>query len=193
MSLQIKRWTACALALAVFGAAVSVCLADGKNKRPPMDPQGEPAGGLKKGTTECYKVWHNEEGWHVRVVNGNGSKDHRYSGTITVENGVMEQVNSHLAKKNGVEKEWKHGAKKNEVSFDFSTDKREDGINFKASKQASTVTFSLKIDGRDVPEQICIGKSADHPDSSTFALDAHPGDHREAKEAKQNARGAVKK
>lgn len=193
MSLQLKRWTACALALAVIGTAVSVCSADGKNKRPPMDPQNEPTGGLKKGTTECYKVWHNEEGWHVRVVNGKGSKDHRYSGTITVENGVMEQVNSHLAKKNGAEKMWKHGAKKQEVSFDFMTNEREDGINFKASKDATVVRFSLKIDGHDVPEQIYVGKRGDHPDSSTFALDAHPGDRREAKETKQNARGPIKK
>jgi hypothetical protein len=142
-------------------------------------------------------VWHNEEGWHVRVVNGKGTKDHRYSGSITVENGAMEQVNSSLAKKNGAEKAWKHGAKKNEVSFDFSTPEKEDGINFKASKSATAVRFSLKIDGQDVPEQICVGRRGDHPDSSTFALDAHPGDRREVKEAvkdaKQNARGGVKK
>ena len=192
MSLQLKRWIACALALAVIGTAVSVCSADGKNKRPPMDPAGEPEGHLKKGTTECYKVWHNEDGWHIRVVNGKGTKDHRYQGTIIVEDGVMEQVSSHLAKKNGAENVWKHGPKKQEVSFDFATFEKEDGINFKASKFARTVQFTLKIDGRDVPEQICVGKRGDHPDSSTFVLDAHPGDKREVKEVKRDARESVK-
>lgn len=177
MSLQLKRWTAWTLALAVFGTAVSVCSADGKNKRPPMDPRGEPDGHLKKGTTECFKVWHNSDGWHVRVVNGKGSRDHRYQGTISVEGGVIESMSSHLAKKNGQESAWKHGAKKNEISFDFATNEKEDGINFKASKGAAAVRFSLKIDGQSVPDQIFVGRRGDNPESSTFAVVAHPGEN----------------
>ncbi len=193
MSLAVKHFAFCALAITIFGSIGSVTVADGKNKRSPMDPRGEPSGHLKKGTEECFKVWHNPDGWHVRVVNGKGSREHRYQGTITVEGGVIENMSSHFAKRNGQENQWKHGAKKNEISFDFATKEKEDGINFKASKTATAIRFSLKIDGQSVPDRICIGNRGDHPESTTFALDAHPGDHREEKEAKQNARGATKK
>ncbi len=184
MTRHIMRLAFASVAIPMFCIVVAAALAADKKGRTGLDPDGEPQGNLKKGTTECFKVWHNAEGWHVRVVNGKGAKDHRYAGTITVENGVVEQVSSHLAKKNGAEKQWKHSAKKQEISFDFTTDEKEDGINFKASKQATAVRFSLKIDGRDVPEQICIGKHNSNPASSTFELDAHPGDRREVKEAK---------
>src|SRR4029077_11126337 len=91
MSRRIQRLLALFLCMVVAGTAVSVAIAGGPGKRPPMDPRGE-AEGLKKGVTECFKVWHNEDGWHVRVVNGRGSRDHRYQGTITVENGVIEEM-----------------------------------------------------------------------------------------------------
>jgi hypothetical protein len=176
MSLRSIHWAPKALALVLVVTIASVCLADGRNKRPEMDPRGEPEG-LKKGITECFKVWHNADGWHVRVVNGKGSRDHRYQGTITVENGVVESISSHLANKNGAESQWKHGAKKNEISFDFTTFEREDGINFKASKGASSVRFSLMIDGKEVPNQIFVGKRGDNPASSTFVVTAHPGEN----------------
>lgn len=173
MSLQIKRWV---LSIAVLGMIASIGLADGRNRRPEMDPRGEPEG-LKKGVTECFKVWHNADGWHLRVVNGKGTRDHHYQGTITVENGVIESISSSLAKKNGEESQWKHGAKKNEVSFDFATPEKEDGINFKASKGASTVRFTLKIDGKEMPDRVFVGKRGDNPDSTTFTLIAHPGEN----------------
>ena len=176
MSLQFKRWTACALALAVFATVVSVCSADGKNKRPPMDPQGEPEGfHLRKGTTECFKVWHNPDGWHVHVVNGKGSRDHRYEGTISVEGGVIENIRSNVPKKTGLEAQWKHRTDRTEISFDFTTPEKEDGVSFKVSNAATAVRFSLKIDGKDVPDQILVGKRGDNPDSSSFSCAAHPG------------------
>jgi hypothetical protein len=156
-----------------MGTAVAAAIAAGPDKRQPMDPRGEPPG-LKKGITECFKVWHNDDGWHVRVVNGRGSRDHRYQGTITVENGEIENLRSHLAKVNGVEKQWKHTAKKNQISFDFATSQNEDGINFRTSKGATIIRFSLKIDGDEVPQQIYVGKLGDHPDSATFVVPAHP-------------------
>jgi len=176
MSQRMSHWAPKALAFVLLVAVASVCMADKRDKRPEMDPRGEPEG-LKKGITECFKVWHNADGWHVRVVNGKGTRDHRYQGTITVENGVVESISSHLAKKNGEESQWKHGAKKNEIAFDFATPEREDGINFKASKGASSVRFSLRIDGKDVPDQIFVGKRGDNPASSTFVVVAHPGEN----------------
>ena len=163
------------LAIAVVGSVAAVCLA-GPGKRSPMDPTGEPEG-LKKGETECFKVWHNQEGWHLRVVNGRGSRDHRYQGTISAENGVIENVRSHLARKNNASSQWKQGPRKTELTFDFATDEREDGINFTTSKGASTIQFTLKIDGNEVPQQIYVGKRGSHPEGSTFALDAHPHDN----------------
>jgi hypothetical protein len=160
--------------------AAAICMADKPAKRSEMDPRGEPDG-LKRGITECFKVWHNSDGWHVHVVNGKGSRNHRYQGSITVEGGVIENINSKLAKKNGMESQWKHGAKKNEISFDFATPEKEDGINFKASKGASAVRFSLKIDGKDVPDQVFVGKRGDNPESSTFMLVAHPGENNPGK------------
>ena len=192
MSHQIKRCGSWAMAIVVLGTAVSACLADGKNKRPEMDPRGEPAG-LRKGVTECYKVWHNDDGWHIRVVNGRGSRDHHYQGTVTVENGVLENFQSHLAKKNGEEAQWRHGAKKNEISWDFATPEKEDGINFKTSKGESTVRFSFKIDGKDVPDQVFVGKRGDNPDSSTFTLVAHPGDSNPEKVTGGEKKTGIKK
>ena len=176
MSLHLKRLMAVALAVTVSASFIAICKAGGPGKRAPMDPRGEPEG-LKKGVTECYKVWHNDEGWHVRAVNAKGSRDHRYQGTITVENGVIEEMHSHLAKKNGAEAQWKHGAKKNEISWDFATPEKEDGINFKASKGASRITFKLTIDGKEVPEQVYVGKLCSHPESSSFTVAAHPGEN----------------
>ena len=180
MSRHLKSLAVAALAVLVCGSIVAISLAGGPGKRGPMDPRGEPAG-LKKGVTECYKVWHNDDGWHVRVVNGRGTRDHRYQGTITVENGVLENIQSHLAKKNGEEAQWRHGAKKNEISWDFATPEKEDGINFKTSNGASTVTFKLTIDGKEVPDQIFVGKLCSNPESSSFTLLAHPGNGAEKK------------
>ena len=173
MSQHFKRLSVFATALLAVSLAVSVCMAGGKGNRPPMDPRGEPEG-LKGGVLECYKVWHNDNGWHVHVVNGKGSKDHHYQGTITVENGVMEDLHSHLAKINGVQAQWKLGPKKNEVSRDFATPEKEDGINFRVSKSAVAIRLKLTIDGKNAPDRIFIGKRGDHPESTTFEVVAHP-------------------
>ena len=173
MSRNFKRAVILAMAVIVCSSAAAITKAGGPGKRPPMDPRGEPEG-LKKGVVECYKVWHNDDGWHVRVVNGRGSRDHKYQGVISVENGVLDDIHSHLAKKNGVEAQWKHGGKKSEVAWDFATPEKEDGINFRASKGASAIRFSLTIDGKDMPDRIFIGKRGDHPESSSFELSAHP-------------------
>ena len=186
MSRRIQHLLGVSVCLLIIGSMVPLALG-GPGKRPPMDPRGEPEG-LKKGITECYKVWHNEEGWHVRVVNARGSRDHKYQGTITVENGVIDEIRSHLAQKNGFEKQWKHGAKKNEITFDFSTNEREDGINFRASRGASAVRFSLKIDGNEVPQQIFVGKRGDHPEASTFSVAAHPGENNPDKKVTGNSK-----
>jgi hypothetical protein len=173
MSRQFKRMVLLAVALIISASAVAVTKAGGPGKRPPMDPRGEP-GGLRKGVTDCYKVWHNDDGWHVHVVNGRGSKDHRYQGTITVENGVVEDIHSKLAKKNGVEAQWKSGPRKNELSWDFATPEKEDGINFRLSKGAVVIRLTLTIDGKEIPDRIFIGKRGDNPETSTFEFAAHP-------------------
>jgi hypothetical protein len=178
MSLRIKHWATWIVGVSLLGSAVSVALADGKYRRPEMDPAGEPEG-LRKGVTECYKVWHNSDGWHVHVVNGKGSKDHHYQGTITVENGVIENIRSPLARKNGEEAQWKHGAKKSEITWDFATPQKEDGINFNVSKTATSVRFSLMIDGKEMPDRVFVGKRGDNPATATFAVVAHPGQNPE--------------
>jgi len=190
--MNFSRLSVAAVVLGFLGLVTTAGLASQKRNRPEMDPRGEPDGHLKKGTTECFKVWHNEDGWHVRVVNGKGDRDHRYQGTITVENGVMEGITSHLARKNGAQSVWRQGPKKHEVSFDFATHEREDGMNFKVSKAATTIRFALKIDGRDLPDQIFVGRRGDNPESTTFVVDAHPGDRREIKEAVRDAKQSVR-
>jgi hypothetical protein len=191
MSRRFSRLFTLIICAVFAGSVVTAVGAADRGRRAPMDPRGEPSG-LKKGVTECFKVWHNDDGWHVRVVNGRGSRDHKYQGTITVENGVFENVQSHLAKKNGAEKQWRQGSRKTELTFDFSTDEREDGINFKTSRGASAIRFSLKIDGKEVPQQIYVGGRGDHPDTSTFTVAAHPTNKSVERVSESNKSGGIK-
>lgn len=170
-----QRVVTAAFAVIFGGVALAAASAPDKKGRAAMDPRGEPEG-MKKMGSECYKVWHNEDGWHVRVMNTKGSHDHKFSGTITVEGGVMEEVHGQLAKKSGGESQWKHSAKKNELTFDFSPKDKEDGVNFRCSKAATDVKFTLKIDGKDVAQEIYVGKGASHPVSASFTVAAHPGE-----------------
>jgi hypothetical protein len=51
-----------------------------------------------------------------------------------------------------------------------------DGLNFKVTDKAKTITFNFRIGGDDNPKQIVIGAGGVHPEKFPFVLPAHPKD-----------------
>ncbi len=143
------------------------------DKKPHLDPHGEPKG-LVAGHPRSYFVWHDAHGWHLRSTTE--KVKHQFKGHIEVEGGTIEKIHSYKLEKTGeLADQWKLDSSKHGVKFDFETDGGIDGINFHVSKDAKSIRFKLLIDGKEQTEHIHIGRAGHHPKDNPFTLPAHPG------------------
>src|SRR5579884_4026841 len=136
---------------------------------------GEPQG-FKRGDSGATYIWHDSNGWHVRMTDKIG-KDHVYQGTIGVSGAVYPKVTGvkldnsppynvdHLS----------HTA--TQISYKFNTYNGIDGFDFYLGSCAphnTKLTFDLKRDGSSDTSTIKAGVNKQHPGSNPFTLKSPP-------------------
>jgi hypothetical protein len=135
-------------------AAVSIqySVADGRPK------------GLKDGASEAVWIWHEEKGkfWHVRTTTKKYL--HRFSGAVVGEGGPITEIKP-------TRLEWGDRIKASPkgIVFDFETDGHEDGFDFRVGGN-HCVRFYIKVDGKEEPGKINVGKTDAHPPAWHFKL-----------------------
>lgn len=121
---------------------------------------------FKTGAGESFWVWQDAKGthWHLRTTTPK-SATHRFHGSA-VADADLKNVSS--ARPDASDRLKIKGAKR--VSFDFSTEKASDGVDFDVANN-SCVRFVLFIDGKKAEtDRIKLGKDAQHPQDSNFKL-----------------------
>jgi hypothetical protein len=120
--------------------------------------------------TVRYLLWKDEKGWHVLVASGMYKR--RYQGTITLDRGQVKDFKG-LAKleRKGETKDYcLTNEKKTQILFDFTTHEGEDELSFSVGPETKRIFFNLRIDGKDQPGLIFIGKKGTHPPKTQFYL-----------------------
>jgi len=164
-----KRLAAIALLSAIVVTAVAVADED-------INPQGRPKN-YKAGQSTRYAIWHEGDTWHFRTTTG--PKDgHVFSGSIQVVGGKMTSLKPISAEKGGKSKKnLDYGSWNPEgtlFTFSFTTKGGQDGFDMQVNDKATSLKFVLKVDGKEVPDDIFVGAKNAHPKSAEFSLPAHP-------------------
>jgi hypothetical protein len=137
-----------------------------------LDPEGEPAE-FKKSASERFAVWRDRKGWHLLATAGGQTR--RFKGQVRVEGGTLEKVSSYKTEGDfPAGAHWKLSPTKHELTFDFQSDKRLDGIRFRVNKDALAVGFTLSIDGITQPQLVYVGQKNQYPEVLPFILPAQP-------------------
>jgi hypothetical protein len=162
---------ALAAALAALGALTGNSQEREKGKSFYLDPRGEPQG-FKPRLSMRYAVWHSPRGWHLRTTTA--QKARRFKGEIRVEGGTFESVSAvGLEGKGGGGDRWKLNARRDQIDFNFTTERALDGLDFRVSKDARRLRFELFADGKRQSELVYIGQRGQHPQNVPFTLFAH--------------------
>lgn len=168
-----KKLVAVGVASTVLLGTAGVAFAEGPttsaperdcNKDPwPTYVQGQPDG-FEAGAALGDYIWHDRDGWHVRVTH-RGNERVTFTGVVSADTAmrdhrVRDERNDRLVK----------SADGKSFAFEFQNYGYVDGVDFKTDC-ASTLRFSLKVDGRDVPlRAIRLGDQNANPDSDPFAV-----------------------
>jgi len=164
-------------------AAAWIAAADDKPKDKPkeeipeakVDPMGMwPK--YKPGLSRRYQIWYDKDGWQVRTTTA--GELHRFQGSVHVEGGYIayfsggEKVEQKKKSKN---KDYGFfNPNRTSYTFDFTTKGHEDILHFRLSGGAKKLFFHLKVDDKEEPELIYIGKDNKHPPKANFYLPAFP-------------------
>jgi hypothetical protein len=117
-------------------------------------------------------VWRDRDGWHLRTTSD--KRPHQFKGQVRVEGGQFEKVSSYRGEKIAPAAHWKLQKNKQELTFDFRSGERLDGIRFRVSPNALQVMFTLQIDGSDQPGVVYIGRRNQFPEVLPMVLPARP-------------------
>jgi hypothetical protein len=158
------------------GSFVIAASAADKDDFDSANPDGRPRFGI--GQLHCA-LWHEGNNWHLRTTSDSKSA-HQFAITMSIQGGkvgTLKPVNAEKSTtKKGVPADagtW--NTERTKFSFTLNTAKSgQDGFDFDLSDSATSITFTVKIDGRDATDLILIGSKNDHPAKSTFTLPAHP-------------------
>jgi hypothetical protein len=130
----------------------------------PAEVQGRPAGFDANDPAAVY-LWHDEEGWHLRVTHG-GDDRRVYSGTL-VTSGTFSDVDAVKLEKDDF---FKVGPDGHVLSFRFVNYGGIDGLDF-FTHCADAIHFDLRGDGHLLPtSMIYVGHDADHPGAAPFTV-----------------------
>ena len=126
---------------------------------------------FEPGKSIGYFLWQDIEGVHLRITST--GIPHTFNGTIRTD-GRFENV---LGKyQGGNENYFEVNKSQNKMTYNFTTAKDEEGLDFQLS-YGSYVKFSLLLDEEFIDsEQIFIGKNGWHPARHEFTLRQY-GDH----------------
>jgi len=154
-------------------AASQAAVANGKPKactvvkddgRWPTFVNGRPAG-IDPNTTGATYMWHDNNGWHIRVTHHKYNR-RSFSGQITT-GGTFAGVRAVHLEKNDT---FAVSADKHSITFSFINHGWIDGLNF-YTKCAPSITFGFQSDSKTQPvSRIIIGKNSTHPTSNPFII-----------------------
>jgi hypothetical protein len=141
-----------------------------KIKNQSVDPEGEPAE-FYKTDIERYAVWRDRGTWHLRLTGARQSQ--HFKGHIRLEGGSFDLLSSYRSEKEKAAPEfWKLNPSRQELKFDFKTNRGLDGIRFRLSPETRRIVFVLEINGRTDPRIVYLGRKSQHPEVIPFALPA---------------------
>lgn len=143
------------------GATSADC--NGRDGAWPAEVNGRPKG-FDAGDTGGVYLWHDNDGWHLRVTH-KGHAERVFSGTISTPGRIFaERVHDERADRLSV------GPNRHELSFRFTNYGYIDGVDFRTAC-APKLVVNLRSDGRSLPiERIFIGRDGSHPLSDPFVI-----------------------
>jgi hypothetical protein len=156
--------------VSILLASITLLAAEGA-----LDPRGRPKQ-FDQSKVAVYALWFQDGAWQLRTT-GRPKRGERFTGTIEIDGGRVEdgmfqgfELNRKLPKS-----DWIHMHRDNR-GFDFHlvTRGKVDGLSFKTTKQAKSITFKLQVSGDDNPRRIIVGAAGRHPEQVPFELAAHP-------------------
>jgi hypothetical protein len=131
----------------------------------PTYVNGKPAG-IDPHTTAAIYMWHDKDGWHVRVTHRTHNK-RSFSGQITTGGKLIGVKPVRLEKSD----KFAVSADKHTVTFFFKNYGYIDGLDFRTGC-APSLSFGFQSDGKTSPaSRVVIGKGAVHPASNPFVID----------------------
>jgi hypothetical protein len=140
-------------------APASTCLPEGHDDAWPVWVDGRPA--RDPGVT----VWHNAQGWHVRVTH-NSLRDRVFSGEIRTTGAIVAVHAVRLERNDSVQV----GSGQHTLRFRFNNYGGTDGFDF-ATHCAPFLAFGFLSDGHVVaPSHISIGAGGHHPARDPFVI-----------------------
>jgi len=154
--------------------AANTLVAD-ETKLDEVDPKGMPSG-FKAGLSTRFVVWHDNDGWHIRVTTSSASA--KFTAKIEPVDGKivsMKLVSSTASGKKGADLP---PLKTQSKSIDMSNEIVKGSVNgydFKLEDSATVIKFDLKVNDKEAPELIFIGAKGVHPKGSVVVLPAKPG------------------
>lgn len=134
-----------------------------RDDRWPLSAAGRPKG-LDAGDAGGVYLWHDDDGWHLRVTHRN---DHVqvYSGTIATNGAIRFQ---RVLDERG-DRAWV-GPDHHVLHFVFTNFGHLDGVDFQ-TRCAPTLGFALQGDGHTLPaSRVNIGYFSTHPANDPFAI-----------------------
>lgn len=167
------------LAMLLAGSFVAVGSSTDKDDLENINPNGRPRFSVGSNAAERCAIWHDSGGWHLRTTCPKTSA-HQYSIVMQIQDGKVGELKPISAEKSTSKKgvpadQGVWNKERTRFQFTMNTAKSgEDGYDFDVSAEATSIKFTVKIDGRDVTDVIIIGSKNEHPAKSTFSLPAHP-------------------
>ena len=143
------------------------------------NPTGRPKFSVGSNAATRCAIWHDGNGWHLRTTSPKTTA-HQFAIVMNIQDGKVGELKPVNAEKSTSKKGVPADAgtwnkERTQFQFTFNTAKSgEDGFDFDVSEAATSIKFTVKIDGRDATDSIVIGSKNDHPSKATFSLAAHP-------------------
>jgi hypothetical protein len=164
VGLALAGTSVVAVSQAAVATAKPACHVVKDDGRWPTYVNGRPAG-IDPHTTGATYLWHDSNGWHVRVTHKTNNR-RSFSGQITTGGKLVGVKPVHLEKND----KFVVSPDKHSVSFFFKNRGYIDGLNF-YTQCAPSLSFGFQSDGKTSPSsRIVIGKDATHPPSNPFVI-----------------------
>jgi hypothetical protein len=126
--------------------------------------QGRPSG-INPNTTAAIYMWHDGNGWHIRVTH-HTTNLRTFRGELTTQGSFTGVKPVQLEKSD----QFQVSNDKRDVTFRFDNYGRIDGLNF-FTHCAPSISFSFQSDGATAPSsKIVIGNNGVHPASDPFVI-----------------------
>jgi len=126
--------------------------------------QGRPAGINPKTTSATY-MWHDGNGWHIRVTHRTTNLK-SFSGQITTTGTFSKAKPVHLEKNDT----FAVSSDQKVITFVFKNYGRIDGLNF-YTRCAPSITFAFQSDGKtQPPKRIVVGHNSTRPQNNPFTI-----------------------